>query len=171
MKRLLVMGIAAFTGLLVLGTGVAEAELETIYGPVYVTKAKVEEHHRHDAEEGKKHEGHDGKVERDSGFTFRAPVPGAGIIIVKNGGTFGHRGRVASAEIELNDQKVAGHKDFNKHVEILRFNVDLRTENELEVEVKSCRNCELEITVLGEKPVELPPRVILPVRGTAAAPI
>ncbi len=187
MKRFLIIAITAATGLLFLGVGAAEAELQTIYGPVYVTKAKKDGHHhgsRHgDVEkhgdrhgDGERHgdkdkHGHKIKKEKDSDFTFTAPVPGAGIIIVKNGGSAGNRGRVSSAKIELNDEKIADRRDFNKQVEVLRFHVDLRTDNELEVDIKSCRECELEITILGDKPVVLPPRVILPVRGSGLAPL
>jgi len=179
MKRFLALAITAAAGLLILGPGVAEAELQTIYGPVYVTRAKTGDHHRvvrgteverHGDKDTAEHE-HGHKVKKNTDFTFTAPVPGAGIIIVKNGGIAGHKGRVSSAEIELNDEKIADRKDFNKQVEVLRFNVDLQADNELEVEIKSCRECELEITVLGEKAVELPPRIILPVRGSALAPM
>lgn len=179
MKRFLVVALAAAAGLLIFGSGAAQAELETIYGPVYVTRAKHDGHSHKvtvdevekSADKDAKERGREHRVSKDTDFTFTAPVPGAGIIIVKNGGIAGHRGRVSSAEIELNDKKIADRKDFNKQVEVLRFNVDLKAENELEIDIKSCKECELEITVLGEKPVVLPPRVILPVRGSALAPM
>src|SRR3990170_3378055 len=111
----------------------SQAEMGTIYGPVYVAKHK---HH------------HDG--EKEAKFLFTAPVPGKGTIVVKNGGDSDKRHRVSSAKIELNDKKVGYEKDFNKKVKVVKYDVDLLAKNELEVEVKSCRDCEVEITVIGE---------------------
>lgn len=123
--------------------GGAYAEMVPIYGPVYVAKTKDKgEHHRKEAK-----------------LAFSAPVPGKGIIVVKNGGDSGKKARVASAEIELNGKEVADREDFNKKTEVLEIDVDLLAQNDMEVEVKSCRECELEIVVMGEKPVAPPPRV------------
>lgn len=125
--------------------GMAQAEMTKIYGPVYVTKS-THEHHE--------------KNERESKLKFTAPVPGNGVIVVKNGGDAGKRSRVSSARIELNGVEVAKERDFSKKAETLQFNVALQAENDLEVEVESCKTCELEITVLGEQPVALPTRVL-----------
>lgn len=122
---------------------VATAEMTTIYGPVYVAKTKAkDEHHRKEAK-----------------LSFSAPVPGKGVIVVKNGGDSGKKARVASAEIELNGIEIADRKDFNKNEEVLNIEVDLLAQNDMEVEVKSCKECELEIVVMGEMPVAPPPRV------------
>lgn len=115
------------------------AEMVTVYGPVYIAKTKGHEH------------------EKETKLHFTAPTPGAGIVVVKNGGDSGKKQRVSSAKIELNEDKLAGEKDFNKNVAELRFNVQLKAENELEVKIHSCKDCELEITVLGEPAVVTPP--------------
>ncbi|MBI5467747.1 MAG: hypothetical protein HY891_01325 [Deltaproteobacteria bacterium] len=128
--------------------GAAQADMTKIYGPVYITKSKHEHHEHH------------GKKERDSKLKFTAPVPGNGVIMVKNGGDTGKNSRVSSAKIELNGVKIAKERDFSKKVATLQYNVVLQAENDLEVEVESCRTCELEITVLGEQPVVLPTRVL-----------
>lgn len=126
----------------------AAAELVPIYGPVFVTKTKDKgEHHR-----------------KETKLKFSAPVPGKGLLVVRNGGDQGKRARVSSAEIELNDREIADKRDFNKTVDRLEFEVDLLATNKMEVEVKSCRECEIEITVMGERPAP-PPRVVpVPVR-------
>src|SRR5574337_2033707 len=102
MKRF--KGIAVISSLLLLGAvSAVEAEMVTIYGPVYITKG---EHHH-----------------KETKLNFTAPTPGAGVIVVKNGGDSGKESRVSSAEIELNGQKVAKEKDFNKNAEVLEYNV------------------------------------------------
>ncbi len=158
MKRLKILATAA-SFLFLLG-GAAWAEMTTIYGPVYVAKTK--------------HDGH----ERETKLRFTAPVPGNGVIVIKNGGDAGKRARVSSAEVELNDVTIAHKHDFNKNVDELRFNVQLKANNELEVEVKSCKECELAITVLGEKPAPppappmppMPPGLPFPPTGPLAPP-
>lgn len=141
MKRLKVLTV--LSSLLVFAAvGAAEAEMATIYGPVYVTKS---------------HENH-GKKEHESKLKFTAPVPGNGVIMVKNGGDTGKKSRVSHAKIKLNGVKIAKEKDFSKKAESLQYDVVLLPENEMEVEVESCRRCELEVTVLGEQPVVLPTR-------------
>ena len=142
MKRLKVL--AVLSSLFVFAAaGVANAEMTTIYGPVYVTKSKHEHHE---------------KQESDSKLKFTAPVPGNGVIVVKNGGDTGKRSRVSSAKIELNGVEVAKERDFKKTAETLEYNVVLQAENEMEVEVESCKTCEIEVTVLGEQ--ALPTRVL-----------
>lgn len=141
MKRF--SGFALASALLFFAAGtVAEAEMVTIYGPVYVSKTK--QHHGHG---------------KESKFTFSAPLPGPGVIVVKNGGDSGKKARVGSAEIEFNGVRVARPKDFNKNVTTLSYNVTLSAENKMEVEVESCKECEIEITVLGESApaIEPPP--------------
>lgn len=129
--------------------GGAAAELVPIYGPVYIAKTKEKgEHHR-----------------KETKLTFTAPVQGKGVLVVRNGGDSGKRARVSSAEIELNGREIAEKRDFNKKVTVLNFDVDLLATNEMEVKVRSCRECELEITVMGEKPA--PP----PAREAIAAPV
>ncbi|TAN63347.1 hypothetical protein EPN18_02690 [bacterium] len=129
---------AAITAALMLAAfvaDVAKAEMVDIYGPVYIAKTK---HHGH---------------ERKSKLTFSAPVAGAGVIIIKNGGDSGVKYRVKSAEIELNENDVARPRDFNANVAVLRYNVELLASNELEVDIESCKECELSITVQGEAAV------------------
>lgn len=139
MKRL--KSLAVISSLLLFGAaGIAQAEMAAIYGPVYITKAK----------------GHEDDVK----LSFTAPVPGSGVIVIKNGADSGKKHRVSQAELELNGQDVARPRDFNKKAEVIEYNVQLLANNELEVEVESCRQCKIEITVLGEKPAppELPTR-------------
>ncbi len=119
---------------------IAGAELVTVYGPVYVAKTNK------DARSGTK----------AAKFVFTAPVPGSGKVIVKNGGDSGRKSRVSSATIDLNDAGVAGRSDFNNTVESLEYDVELLSENNMEVRVNACNSCELEITVLGEKPAPPP---------------
>jgi len=141
----------------------AQAEMITIYGPVYVAKHKKHEdrhYDKHEKNEDRHHAKHKKHGDEDeSKFVFYAPVAGAGKIIIKNGTDSDRKHkkrRVASAEIELNDVKVGSEKDFNKRVGVITYDVDILTTNELEVEVKSCKRCELEITVLGPAPVPPP---------------
>ena len=52
--------------------------------------------------------------------------------------------------MELNDEKVASPKDFKKGIAVMGYDVLLLADNELEVKVKSCEECFIEVTVLGE---------------------
>lgn len=139
--------------------GGAAAELIPIYGPVYIAKTKEKGEHHH----------------KESKLSFTAPVQGKGVLVVKNGGDSGKRARVSSAEIELNGNEIAEKRDFNKKVTVLNFDVDLLSTNEMEVDIKSCRECELEITVMGEKPAPPPAREVavapVPLREPVAAPV
>ncbi|MBI5237498.1 MAG: hypothetical protein HY887_03640 [Deltaproteobacteria bacterium] len=128
-------GLAAITALMLLSAASipAEAEMVTIFGPMQVSKTK-----------GGKDEGKEAK------FNFTAPVPGSGVLIIKNGGDLGKKDKASSAKVELNDMKIAGSSDFNKKVVELRYDVVLKENNELEVKVKSCEECYIEVTVLGE---------------------
>ena len=129
--------------------GAAVAELVPIYGPIYISKTKEKgEHHG-----------------KETKLSFTAPVQGKGVLVVKNGGDSGKRARVSSAEIELNGKEIAEKRDFNKKATVLNFDIDLLATNEMEVEVKSCRECELEITIMGERPAPVP------VRAVAAQPV
>ncbi|WKZ33572.1 MAG: hypothetical protein QY316_03960 [Thermodesulfobacteriota bacterium] len=119
---------------------IAGAELVTIYGPVYVAKTNK------DARSGTK----------EANFVFTAPVPGNGKVIVRNGGDAGRKSRVSSATIDLNGEGVAGRSDFNNTVESLDYDVVLLPDNNMAVRVNACNACELEITVLGEKPAPPP---------------
>lgn len=151
----------------------ASAEMTNVFGPIYITKHKHERHEarhesRHEARSGSRHEarhGH-GKHKKEAEFRFTAPVPGKGVLIVRNAARSGEkRHRVSSAEIELNGHEVADEKDFNKKVEELRFDVDLLAENTMEIEVKSCKHCELEVTVIGQAlPTRDLPTRVLPTR-------
>jgi len=135
-----------------------------VFGPVYVTPAQAQaaDHFRsgtlrHDDDDGE-HRGYGRHGEQEAEFEFKAPVKGKGVMIIKNGGSVGEGARVSSAAVELNDAEVAHEFDFNRNVEELRYDVDLEEDNELEVKVRSCKGCELEITVLGEG-LEFPRRV------------
>lgn len=140
MKRLKMLTIVSSLFIFA-AAGALQAEMTTVYGPVYITKSKHEQE------------------DKEAKHKFSAPVPGNGVIVVKNGGSTGKESRVSSAKIELNGIKVAKARDFNKKVETLQYNVQLQANNEMEVEVESCKTCELEITVLGEAPVVLPTRL------------
>lgn len=115
----------------------AQAEMVNLLGPVYIVK------HLNDGTGG---------TPNDAGFVFRAPVPGKGVIIVRNGGDSGETARVSSARVELNNMEIAGESDFNKGVQQLSYDVDLKALNELKAVIRSCEKCEIEITVLGEAP-------------------
>lgn len=133
----------------------SRAEMIRIFGPVYVAMHANNHHHdgehkRRDGEHRKDHRGHDN--EKKAEFTFAATPGSKGVMIVKNGGDTGKRHRVSSMEIELNDKEIASERHFNKNVEEMSYDIDLLADNELEVEIKSCKGCEVEITVLGERP-------------------
>lgn len=149
MKRLKTFAVISSL-LFFTAAGVAQAEMTTIYGPVYFSKANKKEHgHGHD---------------KDFKVTFTAPVPGSGVIVVKNGGDAGKKYRVSKAEIELNGQEVARPRDFNKNADVINYNVELLADNEMKIEVESCKACKIEVSVLGEKPVirEVPVPVVAP---------
>ena len=110
----------------------AEADMITLLGPVYVSK------------------NHQLPAQKKSVFNFSASNPGEGVIIVRNGGDSGKDHRVGSASIILNGLEVAGPMDFNKNVDVLQYNVTFEPENEMDVVVRSCRDCEIEISVLAE---------------------
>lgn len=147
MKRLKTLAVISSL-LFFTAAGVAHSEMTTIYGPVHFSKANKKEH------------GHD----KDFKVAFTAPVPGNGVIVVKNGGEAGKKYRVGKAEIELNGQEIARPRDFNKNAEVIEYNVELLADNEMKIEVESCRACKIEVSVLGEKPVvrEVPPPVVAP---------
>ncbi|OGQ57620.1 MAG: hypothetical protein A3J24_07855 [Deltaproteobacteria bacterium RIFCSPLOWO2_02_FULL_53_8] len=135
---------AATAFMLIVSVTAAQAELGVVYGPIYVTKTK-------------KHEG-----KKESKFVFTAPVPGVGLVVVKNGGDSGKRARVSSAEVELNDKDILNERDLNKNVEEVKIDVVLLDSNEMEVEVKSCKECEIAITVYGEIAPPPPPAPPVP---------
>lgn len=140
MKRLKVL--AVLSSLFVFAAaGVANAEMTTIYGPVYVTKTVRESNNSGGAT-----------------LKFTAPVPGNGVIMIKNGVDPDRSAHVSSAKIELNGVTISNESDFNKNTDTIEYNVTLQAENEMEVEVESCMKCALEVTVLGEG--ALPPRVL-----------
>ena len=114
-----------------LNTSPVHADMTTILGPVYISK----DHHS--------------TYVKRSVLSFTAPVPGTGVIVVKNGGDSGKNHRVGSARIILNGEEVSGPEDFNKNVEELRYDITLKADNALGVEVRSCRDCEIAISVLG----------------------
>lgn len=166
--------LAVISSMFFLAAAPAAAELVPIYGPVYVSKIKADDNGRHrdgrhdrDGEERERDhqrehgdrehgDGHE-KRDKETKITFTAPVAGDGLIIVKNGADQGKKARVGKAEIELNGQEIAKAKDFNKETDTLQYSVKLLSTNELEVEVESCRECKIEITVLGQKPEPTPP--------------
>lgn len=132
------------------------AEVGPIFGPARIEKTKKD----------KEDHGKEAK------FTFTAPVPGNGVIVIKNGGDKGSHYRAASAKVELNDEKVASPRDFKKGVAVMSYDVTLLADNELEVRVKSCEECFIEVTVLGEKGGEVitPPAPPVAPPGTPSMP-
>lgn len=136
----------------------AEAAMGVVYGPVYIAKTK-------------KHDG-----DKKSKFVFTAPVAGAGVVVVRNGGDSGKKARVSSAKIELNDKGILDEHDLNKTVGEVKIDVVLRDSNELEVKVKSCNECEIAVTVYGElapppaPPVPTPPAPPAPAPAPVPAP-
>lgn len=133
----------------------AQAELTSVLGPVQITsKAKHDDH-------GKEH--HHGDRKKEAKFTFPS-VAGGGIVIIKNSGDSKNKG-ISSAEIKLNGHEIAD-EDFATGVDTLQYNVDLLPTNELEVEVKSCKECVITVEVKGEKSGSptppLPPRSTVP---------
>lgn len=147
MKRLKTLAVISSL-LFFTAAGVAQAEMATIYGPVYFSKANKKEH------------GHD----KDFKVTFTAPVPGSGVIVVRNGADAGKKYRISKVEIELNGQEVARPRDFNKNADVVNYNIELLADNEMKIEVESCKDCKIEVSVLGEKPVvrEVPVPVVAP---------
>ncbi len=126
------------------------AELQPIFGPVHVEKTRKDK----------------GDHDKEAKFVFTAPVPGNGVIVIKNGGDEWPRYRASSAKIELNDVKVASPRDFKKGIAVMSYDVKLLAENELEVKVRSCNECYIELTVLGEKGEE----VVTPPTAPPTAP-
>ena len=133
--------------------GVAESAMAAvgkIYGPVYLRMGKKSDH------------------VKSTVLTFSAPVPGKGVVVIKNGGDSGKKSRVNSAKIKLNGKTIVkpsnfsnGHhrkfdkKSHKKHkrshrIHELKVDVDLLSDNEIKVKIKSCKRCELEIYVMGE---------------------
>lgn len=138
--KLLTMTIALVFAFGLLKT--AQAEVATIFGPVYVDDNNCQ---RKNVKEGE--------------FTFTAPVPGKGVLVVKTWKSqagvdgrddHGKEPGIRGAKIELNDQKIVRRKEFKKKVQTLNLDVDLQASNELEVKVKTCKRCEVMISVLGE---------------------
>lgn len=132
------------------------AEMGLIFGPVHVEKTKKD----------KEDHGKEAK------FIFPAPVPGNGVIVIKNGGGKGSHYRGSSAKVELNDEKIASPRDFRKGIAIMSYDVLLLADNELEVKVNSCEECFVEVTVLGEKGGEIiePPAPPAAPPGMPSAP-
>ncbi|MBI1910843.1 MAG: hypothetical protein HYS21_02460 [Deltaproteobacteria bacterium] len=133
--------------------GAVQAEMAAIYGPVYISKTKNDGH------------------KKEAKLNFTAPVPGKGVLIVKNGGDSGKHSRVASAEVELNGEDIAKERDFNKNVQTLNYDVTLLADNEMEVKVKSCKECEIEITVMGEQALPTRDPLPLPTRTPVVDPL
>lgn len=113
----------------------AQAEMATLLGPVYIVNQ---------INDGK------GAALKETGVVFHAPVPGKGVIIIRNGGDSGETARASSASVKINDVEIASERDFNKGVQLFTYDVDLQAQNELKALVRSCDKCEIEITVLGE---------------------
>lgn len=135
--KFLSAAIASVVAFGVIGT--AHAAMTPVFGPVYVEGNDCK---RHDTKAGD--------------FTFTAPVPGKGVLVVKTWKSPDSRSRhrdeagFKGAKIELNDQKIVKEKHFEKNVQVLNFDIDLLASNELEVKFKTCKKCEIEISVLGE---------------------
>lgn len=62
----------------------------------------------------------------------------------------GHSGRVSSAKILLNGELVVGPEDFNQQTEQITVPVDLISDNELSVELRSKPGSKLTIEIVGE---------------------
>lgn len=142
---------AAIVSVVAVGViGTAHAAMAPVFGPVYVEGSNCR---------------HEGKKTGD--YTFTAPVPGKGILVVKtwkspdtrdNRRKSNHDARIEGAKIELNDQRIVRSKDFKKDVQVLNLDIDLLASNELEVKFETCKKCEIEISVLGEAaPAPTPP--------------
>ena len=145
MKRLKGLAIAAsllmFTAVAALP---AAADMSTIYGTVNIGN--------HDRD------GHDKKTKH----RFNAPVEGDGVIVIRSTaaatGTKEHRDgekdfqkdrTFRKVKIELNGDEVAEQRHFDKGVEELRYNVNLLASNTMKVKVKGCKECSLQLSVLG----------------------
>lgn len=156
MKRL--KGLAIAASLLML-TAVAvlpaAAEMSTIYGTVNIGNQD--------------RDGHDKKTKH----SFNAPVEGDGVIVIRSTAVAAekkeHRDKekelkkdrtFRKVKIELNGKEVAEQRHFEKGVEELRYNVNLLASNTMKVQVKGCKECSLELSVLGNTdagPVITPP--------------
>lgn len=141
----------AMAFMFIVSATVAEAAVGVIYGPVYISKTK-------------KHDG-----DKKSKFVFTAPVAGAGVVVVRNGGDSGKKARVSSAKIELNDQDILSEQDLNKTISEVKVDVQLKDSNEMEVKVKSCNECEIAVTVYGE--LAAPPAPPAPAPPVPAPPV
>lgn len=140
MERLRWISVAAVSALFIFAT-VAQSEMITIFGPVFLSKTT--------------HEDHDKEVS----FKFSAPQPGNGLIIVKKMGNADSRKKARHwhVKLELNDRHISSRTDVDKHDAVLGLPVELLKDNELEVKIKSCKDCEVELAVLGERPAPPPP--------------
>lgn len=127
---------AAIALLFVIGlTETSQAEMSSIFGPVYVAKHATNQ---------------DGP--RVATFTYASPFLTNGVLVVRNGGDTGYPHRVSSITLKHNGMKIGSEKDFNKNVEEMRYDLDILGDNVLEVEVRSCNTCEVEVTVLADRP-------------------
>ena len=145
MKRLKGLAIAAsllmFTAVAALP---AAADMSTIYGTVNIGN--------HDKD------GHDKRTKH----RFNAPVEGDGVIVIRSivEGTEKKERHGTDKELNkdktfrklkivLNGEEVAEQRHFDKGVEELRYNVNLLASNTMKVKVKGCKECSLQLSVLG----------------------
>lgn len=80
--------------------------------------------------------------------TFSVQDPSADYSIVVQNGE-GKRGRVSSAIIYLNGERIIEPDEFNKQVDVITKPVSLDEQNELAVQVRSEPGSSLIVTVLG----------------------
>lgn len=157
MKRLRGLAIVSSLFLFTAATALpAAAEMSTIYGTVHIGSHDNRDH------------------DRNTKHHFNAPVPGEGVIVIKSApskkGSHRHDGdedrTFSKVKIEINGEEAVEQRHFNKGVEELRYNVPLLSSNTMKVKVKACKECSLELFVLGNTenaPVEtLPPTPPVP---------
>ncbi len=138
MKRLKGLAIVSSLFLFTAATALpAAAEMSTIYGTVHIGSHDNRDH------------------DRNTKHHFNAPVPGEGVIVIKstpskNGSHRHDKDRTfKKVKIEINGEEAVEQRHFNKGVEELRYNVPLLASNTMKVKVKACKECALELSVLG----------------------
>ncbi|MEK6790635.1 MAG: hypothetical protein AABY45_02920 [Deltaproteobacteria bacterium] len=72
-------------------------------------------------------------------------------------------------KLELNDRHISNRADLFERDAEFRLPVELLKDNELEVKIKSCKDCEVELSVLGERPA--PPAPAPPAPDPNAPPL
>jgi len=79
---------------------------------------------------------------------FSVPNPqDAFTLVIQNGE--GKRGRISSAIVTLNGVRIVGPNAFNKNVDVVTQSVELKADNQLEVELRSQPGASIVLTILG----------------------